>query len=326
MSAPTLWFLCPDTDVPSGGVRVIYRAVDHLNAAGVAAFVVHGETGFRCTWFDHATPVAWADHIDPVPGRDVLVLPEVYGPRLAEMAPGVAKVVFNQNAYNTFNGHELPHGTYAYDHPEVLGAVVVSDDNAAYLRYAFPRLDVRRMSNALDASLFFPGDKRPLITFMPRKNGQDVVQVVNLLAARGALDGFELRALHGLSEAEVAEQQRAATMFLSFGYPEGCPVPPKEAMACAALTVGYHGMGGRDYFTPEHGWPVAHGDVVAFARTVEALLAEWRADPARLRAFADRTAIAVGDRYSLANERDSVVDVFTGFLARAGMACATLAA
>lgn len=28
------FFVCPDTDVATGGVRVIYRAVDHLRAAG----------------------------------------------------------------------------------------------------------------------------------------------------------------------------------------------------------------------------------------------------------------------------------------------------
>src|SRR3712207_7225539 len=46
---------------------------------------------------------------------------------------------------------------------------------------------------------------------------------------------------------------------------EGCPCPPKEAMASGCVTVGYHGMGGRDYITPAHAFPVPQGDVVAFA-------------------------------------------------------------
>lgn len=311
---PRAYFLCPDTDVPSGGVRVVYRAVDHLNDAGVTAVVVHMTPGFRCTWFESTTPVISGPEADPRPGEDVLVLPEILGPRLGELAAGVAKVVFNQNAYNTF--HDYPFvtepGATAYDHPEVVGAVCVSDDNAAYLRYGFPALDVQRIVYQLDPQLWWcpDGPRRRRITFMPRKHGDQARQVLNLLAQRGALRDVEVLPLDGMSETEVAAAQREALAFLSFGYPEGCPFPPKEAMAAGCLVVGYHGMGGRDYFTEDNGFPVPQGDIVAFARTVEELLEAHRADPSALEARARAASERIRARYTAEAERESILAAF----------------
>src|SRR3954454_8941688 len=54
---PTVYFVTPDYNLPSGGNRVIYRHVDILNSAGISACVVHQRRGFRCTWFNHDTRV-----------------------------------------------------------------------------------------------------------------------------------------------------------------------------------------------------------------------------------------------------------------------------
>jgi hypothetical protein len=39
----------PDDNTPYGGIRVLYRCVDTLNAAGRSATIVHMKAGFRCT-------------------------------------------------------------------------------------------------------------------------------------------------------------------------------------------------------------------------------------------------------------------------------------
>jgi glycosyltransferase involved in cell wall biosynthesis len=75
-----------------------------------------------------------------------------------------------------------------------------------------------------------------------------VEQVLNILHARGVLDGWEVISIDGLPEHEVAERLRSCAVFLSFGHPEGCPLPPLEAMASGCVVVGYHGRGGREYF------------------------------------------------------------------------------
>ena len=73
----TVYYLTPDFDEPSGGVRVMYRHVDALNAAGMPAAVLHSTRRFQCTWFEHNTRVT--DTTVTRPGlRDLLVLPEIY--------------------------------------------------------------------------------------------------------------------------------------------------------------------------------------------------------------------------------------------------------
>ncbi len=120
--------------------------------------------------------------------------------------------------------------------------------------------------------------------------------------------------LDGMNEVQVAAAQRDALAFLSFGYPEGCPFPPKEAMAAGCLVVGYHGMGGRDYFTHEHGYPVPQGDIVAFARQVEDVLAAHRADPVGTETRARAIARDIRERFSPRAESESVLAAFGAHL------------
>ena len=57
---PTVYYLTPDDNTPRGGVRVMYRHVDLLNANGINAKVLHTRAGFRCTWFANTSTVVSA--------------------------------------------------------------------------------------------------------------------------------------------------------------------------------------------------------------------------------------------------------------------------
>jgi len=307
--------LCPDHDAPSGGVRRLYRHVDVLARAGFDAVLLHQKPGFRCTWFENATRVAYAADTPFRPG-DWVVVPEVFGPDLAKIAPGLPKVVFNQNAYLTFTGYSVDPADRRtpYTHPEVRAALVVSDDNRDYLAYPFPRLALHRVHYGIDP-LFRPAPaKRPLVAYMPRKNAADVVQVVNLLKHRGALDGFRLVPVDGQPEAAVAALLAEAAVFLSFGHPEGCPLPPLEAMASGCVVVGYHGRGGREYLLPEHAFPVEAGDVVGFARAAERVLALARTDPSQLLELGGRARAFVAENYSPRREERGIVSIWQALL------------
>ena len=305
----TVYVLCPDYAPPAGGVRKLYRHVDVLNAHSVPATIVHERPGFRCSWFANHTRVSYANEVRPGAG-DVVVVPEVFGPDLAKLYPGVRKVVFNQNAYLTFRGYSLDPNDLRtpYAHPEVIATLVISEDNHEYLAFAFPNLRLVRLHYGIDTTLFaYRAEKLPRIAYMPRKNADDVSQVVNLLKHRGALSGFELIAIDGKSEAEVAALLGDCLVFLSFGHPEGCPLPPLEALACGCVVVGYHGRGGREYFRPEFCRPVEFGDVVGFARSAEEVLSLARERPGVLRAWGAAGAAFVREHYSLAREEADIV-------------------
>lgn len=312
----TIYVLCPDYDAPSGGIRKLYRHVDVLNASGFDAILLHTQPGFRCRWFANDTRVRSVPDVQPG-FSDVIVLPEVYGPDLAMLFPGVRKVIFNQNAYLTFTGYTVdPLDLRSpYQHPEVIAVLSISEDNHDYLTYAFPRARHVRLHYGIDHQLFRSAStKRNQIAYMPRKNAADVVQVINLLKHRHSLRGFSLVPIDGKSEAEVADILAESAIFLSFGHPEGCPLPPLEAMAAGCVVVGYHGQGGREYFRPSFSRPVHVGEIIRMSQDVEAMIDLFTVDPARGKVMGEAAAAFVRERYSWEREERDIVAFWTEML------------
>ena len=114
---------------------------------------------------------------------------------------------------------------------------------------------------------------------MTRKNPQDVMQVINILKFRGMLDDFDIVPIENKSEAEVAQIMRDSLIFLSFSYAEGFSLPAAEAMACGSIVIGYHGMGGKEFFDPAFSYPIQNADIIAFAQAVEEVIKEYNNNP-----------------------------------------------
>jgi glycosyltransferase involved in cell wall biosynthesis len=330
MAPPHVYVLCPENDRPSGGIKILYRHVDVLARNGFSASILHQQRGFRCTWFTNSTPIRYLPDVR-LSKTDFLVIPEIYGPHIAALrdlpAIGrqVRKVIFNQNAYYTFLGHSLEAVThagltmpYAMD-GEFVATLVVSEDSRRYLEYAFPGTPVYRIHNAIDTGLFaFRGQKIRQICFMPRKHPEDALQVLALLRLRGALDGVRVRVIERMNEREVAAVMQESLIFLSFGYPEGCPLPPAEAMACGCAVVGYDGFGGREYFRQEFSHPVPVGDIPGYAAAVEQLLATHAREPETLRERGRRAARYIREHYSATIEERDIVGCWERLCAAPG--------
>ncbi|WP_250002930.1 glycosyltransferase [Actinoplanes sp. M2I2] len=313
-SRPTAYYLAPHGSAPSGGVRVIYRHVDLLNELGLPATVVHEKAGFRCAWFANDTAVAAAADVTPGP-RDVLVVPEWYGPTL-HRAPGEPRlVVFNQRAYDTFDA--VPYGTTPagapYASPRPSAVLAVSEDNADLLRYAFPEIPVHLTRNVIDDRVFFPasGPRRRRIAYVPHRRQAEREQLLHILRSRGVLRDWELTAISGRTENETADIMRDSAIFLSFSDREGFGLPPAEAMACGSYVVGYPGLAGREFFDAAHCSPVADGDLLALARAVEDACATDAALLAKKGEIASRQVLS---RYSPANLREDLTAFYQPLL------------
>jgi glycosyltransferase involved in cell wall biosynthesis len=301
-TSPTVYYLCPDYPHPSGGIRALYQHVDILNAVGIDAAVLHHEDGFSCHWFEHATRVVGAGSV-ALSERDTLVVPEIYGPYLDRLPREPHLVLFNQNAYLSWE--HVGTGGPRYDVFE--RALTVSADSAELLRFAFPRLDVGIVPNAIDPVRFYPGSA-PVgrrIATMPRKRPDDLAAIERLLGDR--LCDWELVKIEGASEREAAEQMRAAPIFLSLGRREGFGLPAAEAMASGAYVVGFHGFGGREIFDPDCSDAVEDGDVLAAAQALATAMDRFEADPAELRAVGARAASRIRERYAPSRQEAALV-------------------
>ena len=282
---PMIWYLCPDTNAPTGGVRVIYRHVDLLNSVGIPAAVIHVRAGFSCTWFAHETAVMSAADV-VLSAADILVVPEYYGPSLGDLPAGVRVVIFNQNTYRTFAGRGATEAWRSCTRSKNLAAmVVVSRDNAQYAHYAFPGVRVVCVRDAVDGDLFRPADRPPgrTIGYMPRRRDADARQVLDLLEMRGCTDNWEIVRIEGRTEEQTAAVFRKCSIFLSFSEQEGFGMPPAEAMASGCYVVGFTGLAGREFFEPHICTPVEEGNVLAFAQAAERTMADFENDPQTIR-------------------------------------------
>jgi hypothetical protein len=309
--APRVFYCLADYDVPSGGVRVAYRHVDLLNRAGISAAVLHRRPGFRCTWFDHKTEIAYSRDtvIEP---DDIVVVGELWVSLLERLSPGFRFVVFNQNAHLTWQ-RASPATVKKYSTSPDLGAIVtVSDHGVRMLEQVSPRARVLRTHNSIDPLLFYVGlePRDRTIVYMPRRGRREAEQVLGMLEARGVLEGWNVLAIHGLSERDVANELRRATVFLSFAYQEGFGLPAAEAMACGAYVVGFHGFGGEEFFRPEFSYPIPSGDVVAFARAVEEVLTSEDREPGWCAAHGALAARFIADEYSRERESSDLITAF----------------
>ena len=118
----------------------------------------------------------------------------------------------------------------------------------------------------VDTALFCPSPARKdgeslRIAFMPRKNKAFARYIRELAEARlrRRVPPFPLEwmSIEDRSQAEVARMLQTAHIFLCTGFPEGCPLPPLEALACGCVPVGFTGLGGWDYMRQAADFPGA---------------------------------------------------------------------
>ena len=110
---------------------------------------------------------------------------------------------------------------------------------------------------AIDPARFFPPAAKPApdpvrVAYMPRKNKALAAMIRRFITTRARRTGQRLAffPIENLPPDGVAEALRACHVFLATGFPEGCPLPPLEAMACGCLVAGFAGFGGFDYLRP----------------------------------------------------------------------------
>ncbi len=332
-----IFFISPDNNSPIGGIKKLYRQADILRRHGIDAKILHYKKGFRPNWFTNTTPITtwseirWKDD-------DILVIPEIYGPGMSkklrididktffnrsgffEIAlPPVRKVIFNQNCYYTFARHGFDNSIpdTPYLDPLVIGTIVVSEDSREYLRSIFPQLKIYRITNAIDPILFsFQRIKQKQLCFMPRKHREEAQEVLNIAKLHKALDGYTIKPIEGLKEQETAALMRDSLIFLSFGYPEGFALPPAEAMAAGCIVIGYHGGGGREYFLPEHSFPIEAADIRSFVQTLESVTQQYSVDPSALDEKRMAASEYIHNHYSPEKEESDICVSWSEILGR----------
>lgn len=325
-----IYYLCPDTDKSRGGVKVIYEHVGILNDTGFSAYVLHKNKGFRCSWFENSTALAYLKKT-AFHENDFIVIPELYGKYFVPDHKKTSKskifwtvfkspskkIIFNQHSYMTFKGHSLTPNQIrtVYGEQSIMAAMVVSEDNKRYLNYVFPKLKIFRVHNSIDTELFkYTLDKKKQICFIPQKNHDEFVQLINILNQRKLLNDWQLVPIENKSRQEVAAILRESMLFINLVYQEGFGLPSAEAMASGCTVIGYHGMGGKEFFRPEFCYPVSTGDIVKVAKTVEEIIEIANSNPSHLKDMALKASEFIRQNYSPEIQKKDVLEFWNTIL------------
>lgn len=307
-----IYVIAADSDKPMGGVMQQYRLAEALIQAGHRAAVLHSRRGFRCTWFEHQVPVVYEQDA-AIGADDLLVVPDEIASHFVDTAP-CPYVVFNQNPYLLLESmnydYEVRRAARAMRARRMLGVIVVSESSLDFMRYAFPDVPAARIRYCIDGSLVRPRAKTIAVSYMPRKSGDRLRLVLQLLELRGAIAPGEAVAIEGVRHRDVRRLLGMTRVFLSGSEMEGFGLPVAEALASGAVVVGYDGEGGRELFRDPFAIRVDGGAVLSFADRAERVIRTVREEPATYRRWARLGREFVLERYSRTREVASVKQAF----------------
>ncbi|MFN0050359.1 MAG: glycosyltransferase, partial [Cytophagales bacterium] len=123
-----------------------------------------------------------------------------------------------------------------------------------------------------------------------------------------------LVAIENKNESQVAQIMKESTFYLSFGYPEGLPLPPAEAMACGCVVIGYNGGGGEEYFDPAYCLPVPFGNIIEFVEKVEEACLDIQKNEEKYLQMSKRASETIHSRYSAQNEKEILLNTWKKIL------------
>ena len=326
--APRFIFLSIDRTQASGGVAVLYDCVRLAREAGHDAVVMHGVPGFVHVNGRADVPVTWSNRIDraraalgkplsirqklrrfrqmhaPVRGDldlrpdDVVVVPELFLLPSLLAFPDHRKVLFSQNPFLHLRAAET-------------ARLAGCDPVAPFvLHVGIARVCMEAISllGATDMAQFpvsprlqafeYREEKRDVVAYMPRKRPEQARVFADALRRRGKLHGFDLLEIDDMTPDEVSEAVGSSRVFASLMAEEALGFPAAEAMAAGCVTVGYTGIGTREYFDETTGVPVPEGDLNGLVEAVEQAIAHHRADPSHFDEMRRRASRRIHDRYS----------------------------
>lgn len=248
------FFFFPPLPSITGGMYVIITIAKYLHTIGHETAIVFRENSPYLSIATSPVPTIHWDELT-LNKNDVWVIPEGWPMALIPGLQAQSRcVVYVQNwAYlhgklpDNSSWEQLPVTIISVSSPVAFFVKETTGINSHILR---PGINLNLFSSPTHKPFKFY--KRPIrIAWMPRKNKALAHQIQQTLKAKLSVSNpsimIEWVEIHKKTPKEVSIFLKTSDIFLATGFPEGCPLPPLEAMACGCLVVGFGGFGGWDY-------------------------------------------------------------------------------
>lgn len=268
-------YFSPLTNTPTGGVKVIHKHCEIINAIGGQSQVYyHLKYDNKVDWFEHSAPIK-EDSVF-ICENDFVILPEslIYDNWEQLKDLGVDYGIFVQNGYLLHKGISDDKILQCYEAAKFI--ICISEDSKNCIFTFFPEFanKVIRTTYSIDSNIFKPSDiKEKIITYMPRKM-MDHSEILIPFLKRRLPDDWKIKEIDNMTEREVALTLSKSSIFLAFSGFEGLPVPPVEAALSGNFVIGYTGNGGREYWNRPMFESIENGDITYFLKAVISKVAE----------------------------------------------------
>lgn len=266
-----IYWLCPYSEIPQGG---IIKIIDHsitLNAAGYPSAVVFYDDNIfenrpvnippvnSLSYLNQEfTSVPFERAIEECDKDTVVVIPEIRPHLVDFFEPAAKKVIFVQNRYKI---EPARYGLKKRDTYKSRGydfAITCGDFLADYIQNKLPGIKggnhsaggipVYAVNNSIDHSLFRPDQKsrqENRILVLYRKGPKHIDRLIKF-AEKNELP-VEFKVIDkAITQKELALEYCKSDIYVHTGYPEGLPLPPLEAMASGCAVIGFTGGGGLE--------------------------------------------------------------------------------
>ncbi len=236
-------YFCPDMNVPSSGIRILYKHVAILARNGFPAAILHTQPGFKVNDMPEAPLLHLGSSFSPSTG-DVIVIPEGFPDVMYKLRGCPARIfVFAQNWAYIYN--VLPDQfDWRFLNVERVMAICPYIANAVSWSMGLP---VHMLEFSIDPKLYcMPETKKPSIVCIKRK-AQNYQELWRVMKSRNPdyVSKLSWTPLAGLGQAEYAAAVRDASVFLNLSSAEGLVYSCLEAMRAGTIVAGYESCGGR---------------------------------------------------------------------------------
>ena len=242
-----IFYICPDLETPSGGIKQLYTHVRILRENGYDAYIVHSQKGFKVNWFENNVPIVYTSSSLVVNSDDTLVIAEGYPQNMKLLMPLPAKkVVIALNPAYAFEMASIGENWKNYGIKWVMAGARVIED---LIRWSMGINNIHTIGIAVDYDMFnyVPQIKKPQVAYISRKDFHSPLVEKIIKCNNEAVKKIEFIEIKDLRIEDYAQILKESDIFLSTSIHEGIHWSILEAMACGCICIGYHGIGGKDY-------------------------------------------------------------------------------
>ncbi len=334
-------FVVPEANSPTGGINIIIQFAEVLLRNGRDVRLIFETPDYVYSFIPHDVPTAYVPHRQSLPlkGRIKSALKLFDQKQAMPRSPGANPLamldpsdifIIPEYAFD-LDRARFPVGKHvilvqgfgplfdclvrmAPEHPKTsnqfLGAIATSQKCAEATKVMIGQ-DPAVVPLALDPARYvFRTEKKKQIAYMPRRRGEEIAGLIKLLSTQDALRDFNFVPIDGMPSDQVDQILSDSLIYLSGSQKDGFGLPPAEAMAMGCLVVGYTGVGGTEFFTPQTGFPVPDDDLVTFYQTVRDVVTGYQNDPAPYDILRQNASQFILERYSLVATEDALLQAF----------------